>query len=140
MTTGRCLCGAVTFTISADRITSRTCWCRVCQYIGAGSATVNAIFPASAITVQGETQEYISTADSGSRMHRRFCPICGTHLFGGSESTPHLTVVRVGALDNPESFPPVGTIWTQSAPGWACIDPTLPRIDGQPPPPKSNPA
>jgi hypothetical protein len=132
MTTGRCLCGAVTFSISADRITGRACWCRVCQYVGAGSATVNSVFPSAAVTVEGEMRDYISIADSGSRMHRRFCPVCGTHLFSASEATPHLVVVRVGALDSPQAFPPVGTIWTKSAPDWACFDPALPQIEGQP--------
>jgi hypothetical protein len=26
------------------------------------------------------------------------------------------------------------TIWTSSAPGWACIDPALPRVEKQAPP------
>lgn len=134
MTTGRCLCGAVTFSISAERITGRTCLCRVCQYIGGGSGTVNSVFPSAAVTVEGEMQDYVSVADSGSVMHRRFCPLCGTHLFSGSEATPHLVVVRVGTLDNPDAFPPVGTIWAGSAPDWVCIDPATPRIEGQPPP------
>jgi hypothetical protein len=140
VTTGRCLCGSVTFSISADRITGRTCWCRVCQYIGAGNGTVNAVFPSASVTVEGAMQDYVSVADSGARMHRRFCPTCGTSLFSASESTPHLVVVRVGALDDPQAFPPVGTIWTKSAPGWACFDPATPRIEGQPPPVQPPPA
>ena len=108
--------------------------CRVCQYIGAGNGTVNSVFPSAAVTVEGKMQDYVSVADSGSVMHRRFCPVCGTHLFSGSEATPHLVVVRVGALDHPEAFPPVGTIWTKSAPDWVCIDPAVPRVEGQPGP------
>ena len=47
--TGGCLCGAVRFTIEADEpLGVRQCWCRVCQYLGAGSGTVNAIFPKGA--------------------------------------------------------------------------------------------
>ena len=43
--TGGCLCGAVRFEIEADApLGVRQCWCRVCQYLGAGSGTVNAIF------------------------------------------------------------------------------------------------
>jgi hypothetical protein len=124
----------VRFRISAEPIAGRVCWCRVCQYIAAGGATVNAIFPVESLSVEGELSEYVSVADSGSRMHRRFCPVCGTHLFSASESRPNLVVVRVGALDDREIVRPSATIWTKSAPSWACIDPELPRIDGQPPP------
>jgi len=28
----------------------------------------------------------------------------------------------------------VATIWTRQAPSWACFDPDLPEIEGQPPP------
>jgi hypothetical protein len=87
--TGGCLCKAVRYEIAADPITRRSCWCRLCQYIGAGNATVNAAFPKSAISVSGETRDYRSVADSGSVMHRRFCPVCGTHLFSEAEPRPH---------------------------------------------------
>jgi hypothetical protein len=113
---------------------SRSCWCRVCQYIGAGSATVNVCFPRDAITIEGELRDFRSMADSGNVMHRRFCPNCGTHMFSEAETRPHLIFVRAGTLDDPEVGKPASTIWTPEAPTWACIDASLPRVDGQPPP------
>ncbi len=131
MHTGRCLCGAVTFRVSADPVALRTCWCRVCQYIGAGSATVNAVFPVEALEVEGETTAIQGVADSGSGMTRRFCPTCGTHLFSQASTRLHQVVIRVGALDEPERFAPQATIWTSAAPPWACFDEALPKADGQ---------
>jgi hypothetical protein len=132
--TGGCLCRAVRYSISAAPILTRTCWCRVCQYIGAGSATVNACFPSAALEVTGELRDYSLVADSGNRAHRRFCPTCGTHLFSASEARPHLVFVRAGTLDDPELARPAATIWTVSAPSWACFDERIPRIERQPPP------
>lgn len=132
--TGGCLCGAVRYRITAAPITTRVCWCRLCQYIGAGSATVNACFPSDAIAIEGEVKDYRSVADSGNVMHRRFCPACGTHLFSAAEARPHLIYVRCGTLDDPEIAKPEVTIWTSSAPSWACIDDSIPRLDGQAPP------
>ena len=131
---GGCLCRAVRYEIAAAPIATRVCWCRVCQFIAAGSGTVNAAFPRSAVTISGETRDYQSVADSGAVMHRRFCPACGTHLFSEAEPRPHLIIVRVGTLDDPEFVRPAATIWASSAPGWACIDESIPRIEGQPPP------
>jgi hypothetical protein len=132
--TGHCLCGAVRYRSMAAPITTRVCWCRVCQYIGAGSGTVNVCFPREAVTIEGEMSDYRSVADSGNIMHRCFCPACGTHLFSEAESRPHLIFVRVGTLDDPELAKPEITIWTASAPGWACIDADIQRFDGQAPP------
>ena len=129
---GGCLCGAVQFEIAADApLGVRQCWCRVCQYLGAGSGTVNAIFAKDAVTVSGPLTDYVSRADSGSIMHRRFCAKCGTPVFSEAEPRPHQIIVRVGTLDDPNRARPEGIIWTRSAPAWACFDPDLPQADGQ---------
>jgi hypothetical protein len=135
--TGGCLCKAVRYRSSAAPIITRACWCRLCQYLGAGSGTVNACFPSDGVSVEGALSDYISVADSGNRMHRRFCPACGTHLFSQAEVRPHLIFVRAGTLDDPEVARPAMTIWTEAAPSWACFDPVLPRVERQPPPPDS---
>jgi hypothetical protein len=132
--TGGCLCRKVRFRISAAPIAMRLCWCRDCQYFAAGNATVNVVFPSNALELEGELTDYVSIADSGSRMHRRFCPSCGTPVFSASEARPHLVIVRNGALDDTELLNPSATIWTDSAPEWAWIDETHPRFEGQPPP------
>jgi hypothetical protein len=114
---------------------TRTCWCRICQYIGAGSATVNVCFPSDKVTVTGALGDYRMVADSGNVAHRRFCPQCGTPLFSSSEARPHLLFIRAGTLDDPEIAAPAMTIWTASAPSWACFDERLPKVERQPPPP-----
>jgi hypothetical protein len=131
---GGCLCKSVRFRLTAKPIAMRLCWCRLCQYIAAGNATVNVVFPSEALTVEGDLTDWRSVADSGSAMHRRFCPKCGTHIFSASEARPHLVIVRNGALDDTELLRPGATIWTDAAPEWAWIDEALPMHAGQPPP------
>ena len=137
--TGSCLCGSVTYRLTADPIASRVCWCRDCQRI-ASNGTVNAIVPSAAIEVTGEMGEYLRTAASGNEVRRRFCPACGSHLFANSSARPSLTVVRAGTLDDPSSIKPTANIWAASAPAWACLDDSLERIEHQPAPPPAPPA
>ena len=132
--TGGCLCRAVRYRLSEQPIVTRVCWCRLCQYLGAGSGTVNICFPSAALTIEGDVSDYCSLADSGNIMHRRFCPQCGTQLFSSAEARPHLIFVRAGSLDDPELARPSTTIWTSQAPSWACIDGDLPAVAAQPPP------
>lgn len=135
--TGGCLCGAVRYECTTVPIITRVCWCRLCQYLGAGSGTVNVCFNTDSCTIRGVTTDYANTADSGNIMHRRFCSTCGTPMFSSAEVRPQLLFVRAGTLDDPEVAKPAMTIWTAAAPSWACIAVDLPRIERQPPPPLS---
>lgn len=95
---------------------------------------VSVCFRSETLAVQGNVSWYESLADSGNRMQRGFCPICGTPLFSKADARPHLIFIRAGALDDPNLMAPQMTIWTDAAPDWACFDPDLPRVPGQPPP------
>ncbi len=136
--TGGCLCGAVRYRIEGEPVTTRVCWCRDCQRLAA-NGTVNAIFPGPSIEVTGEPVTFTRTADSGNQVLRRFCAQCGTQLFADSTGRPGLTVVRVGTLDDPASVRPTANIWSASAPGWACLDAALERVERQPAPPAAAP-
>lgn len=134
--TGRCLCGAVSFTLTADPLAVRICWCRDCQHVAA-NGTVNLHVPAEALSVSGTLVAHTKSADSGNLVTREFCPTCGTHILAHSSARPHLRVLRAGNLDDPSSVHPDMNIWAASAPGWACLDPALARAEQQaaaPPP------
>jgi hypothetical protein len=132
--TGRCRCGAVRYEIKAEPLFSRHCWCRDCQYVGAGSGTVNVFFPSEAVKLEGELTDFQSHADSGTLMHRQFCASCGTPMFTQADTRRHYIGVRAGTLDDPELGTPQITIWTSSAPSWACFDPNLSCEERQAPP------
>ncbi|MBL0726074.1 GFA family protein [Piscinibacter sp. HJYY11] len=129
---GGCLCGEIRYEVTADPGPSRICWCRDCQRI-ASNGTANVVFPSAALKVTGTTGQHEKTADSGNTVTRRFCPKCGTQLFSDSTGRQGLTVVRLGTLDDPSSIKPTATIWSASAPSWACIDGALEVFKGPPP-------
>jgi hypothetical protein len=136
--TGGCLCGAVRYEVKAEApLGARYCWCRVCQYLGAGTGAVSALFRTEDVDVSGPLTDYVRQADSGATMHRRFCARCGTDVFSEAEERPTLIFVRAGTLDDPNLAAPTATIWTQSAPEWACFDPALPQVEKHPPPLKA---
>jgi hypothetical protein len=127
--TGRCQCGAVRFQFDSPPISTRACWCRDCQYVSSGNASISLIFASSSLKIAGPTTEYVSRADSGNMMRRRFCPTCGTPLFSEATCQPDFLVVRAGALDDPEIGRPASIIWTASAPRWGFTDPNLPSFE-----------
>lgn len=132
---GGCLCGAVRYEANAEPIMTRACWCRTCQHLAAGSATINAVFSTNAVSITGELSDFESVADSGNKMHRKFCPKCGVHLFSQAEVRPHILIVRAGTLDEQKDVKIDALIWTSSAPAWAYLDPNIPHFEKQPPVP-----
>ena len=132
--TGQCLCGQVRFTIDAEPQGARMCWCRDCQRIASGSATVNVLFAEEAVRYEGEMTTLRLTADSGNTVERGFCPGCGAQMYSKTLEPPGLPMrVRAGTLDDPELMAPTAIIWAASAPSWAPMDPELPRYPKGPP-------
>lgn len=126
--TGQCFCGQVLFTIEADPIGARSCWCRDCQYIASGSATNNVLFPEEAVAFSGGITTITKTADSGNTVERGFCPKCGSQMYSRTIEPKGAPIrIRAGTLDDPELMAPQALIWTDSAPSWAALDPRLPH-------------
>jgi hypothetical protein len=135
---GRCFCGQVSYSINAAPVAARVCWCRDCQYIASGSATVNVLFPESAVVFSGEITTLEKIADSGNHVQRGFCPTCGSQMFSRTvEPAGQPIRIRAGTLDDRELMAPQALIWTDSAPSWAVLDPSLPHY---PKGPNSTPA
>lgn len=133
--TGKCLCGGVRFTIGAEPQGARMCWCRDCQRIASGSATVNVLFDEAAVKYEGAMTTLRLTADSGNIVERGFCPTCGAQMYSKTVEPAGMPIrVRAGTLDDPELMAPTAIIWADSAPSWAPLDPRLKRFPKGPPP------
>ena len=124
---GRCLCAAIQFEMAGPPLLKRACWCRTCQHLSCGNASINLVFDSATLCIEGaEPASHVSSADSGQLIRRRFCAICGTQLFSEALSQPGYVVVRAGALDDRSQAGPDSVIWTASAPPWGVWDHSLP--------------
>lgn len=117
---GQCLCGQVSFEATADPLGARACWCRDCQRIASGSATINILFAEEAVIYHGDIATLELIADSGNRVERGFCPKCGSQMYSKTMAPAGMPMrVRAGTLDDPEIMAPQSLIWVKSAPSWA---------------------
>jgi len=135
---GRCLCGSISFTLGSALHATRACWCRDCQYLSSGNASLSLLFDSTALLVEGQPSTYIRKSDGGREIRTEFCSTCGTPLFARDLHDGAFVAVRLGSLDDRETGEPFSTIWTKSAPGWARIDVGRARSAGQPPPLQSD--
>lgn len=132
---GRCNCGAVSVTITAEPVATRQCWCRQCQKSAAGGPTNNAMFSTEAVELTGLRGDYVYVAASGNVLTQEFCIECGTPVVARSSARPQFRTIRLGLLDEGHGLGPAMAIWTEEAPPWALIDPALENWSQQPPPP-----
>ena len=131
--TGRCLCGAIQYTVGQPVRELRACHCTDCQKASGAAGSVNAVLPASAFQItKGKPKRFDAKAASGRTLHRFFCGDCGSPIYSQRESTPGMVVVRAGTLDSGEGMKITAHIWTKSARPWAYIDLASEQHPGQP--------
>ncbi|HET6308686.1 MAG TPA: GFA family protein [Rhodopila sp.] len=119
--TGRCRCGKVSFTVSADPVFVGVCHCRACQKsTGSAYATVFGI-PAASLVVSGVTKRFDDVGDSGNATHREFCPECGSTIAQSADAMAGVTMVPLGTLDDPGALTPAVQIYCDSAMPWAML-------------------
>lgn len=97
--TGKCLCGAVTFSFDTDKRDFGACHCSMCRRWSGGAWL--AFDVDGQIDISGE--ENVTFFQSSEWGERGFCKKCGTNLFWRLQDKS-LYVVSVGALDDAEGL------------------------------------
>ena len=114
---GGCLCGAVRFKAEGEPLNVRICHCRNCQKAMGSPFYARALFPQSALTVEGKTARFATTA----RVERVFCPQCGTRMFSW-RTDGTVTGVALAVFDDRNAFQPTEHMWVSEKMDWVRID------------------
>jgi hypothetical protein len=104
--TGGCLCGNVRIVASGRPYRVGLCHCLDCRKHHGALFYAAAIFPAAAVTIEGETRDYAG---------RHFCPRCGSSVFARSADEIE---VHLGTLDAPDQLMPTYECWTVRRESW----------------------
>ncbi len=103
--TGRCLCGAIHYRVTAQPVRVSFCHCRFCQRVTGGPYAVEPIFRKAEVQVTGEAKSYDHvSAGSGKVITTHFCPTCGANLFYTFERFAEFIGVQAGTFDDPNWF------------------------------------
>lgn len=115
--TGGCLCGDVRVTATGRPTRSGLCHCLDCRKHHGALFQAYAVFPADAVTIEGET---------GSWGDRHFCPRCGSSVFSRYGSGEEIEI-PLGTLDAPDQWTPTYELWTIRRESWL---PPFPHMTG----------
>lgn len=132
--TGRCLCGAISYSVAAAPLTMGQCHCKDCQRVTGTGHISNARFRREDVHVNGDTKTFSSSADSGTVVTRHFCPTCGSRMFSENSARPDVKAVAVGTFDDNSWFHPQWVLFKKSQPAWDITTEDVPCYDAMPPP------
>jgi hypothetical protein len=127
---GRCLCGAVRFSVRLPSLFCAHCHCSMCRRNhGAGYVTWFGVphRQLSLLQGSGDLVRYASS-EHGSRS---FCGRCGSSLFCDNTTHPDHVDVALGAMDGPIDRAPQFHVYFDSGASWVAIGDELPRLGGK---------
>lgn len=120
---GGCACGTVRFRLTDDPIVVHCCHCRSCQRESGSAFALNAVIEADNVELVSGAPERIDTpSDSGKGQAVLRCPVCKVALWSHYAGVgAKADFIRVGALDDPDAFPPNVHIFTASKQPWVAL-------------------
>lgn len=132
MADAQCACGAIKLNVSEPPQLTALCHCFACQRRTGSPFSANAFYDTDAVSVEGETKEFIRTADSGRKVHMHFCPSCGSTVFWKAEASPNWIGVGVGSFADPIFPAPTISVFEKSTHDWVRLEDGIAHFDSLP--------
>ena len=127
---GRCLCGAVQYTITEPLVSASHCHCESCRRAHGAAFVSWATVTARSLDVT-EGRERLSRYTSSPGAHRSFCGTCGSPLFMRYDSEPEHAWVAFATLSAlPDRLPDRHYSFEERA-AWFPFHDALPRLVGK---------
>jgi hypothetical protein len=135
--TGRCMCGAVRYSVAGGPLPMSTtvCNCEDCQRSSGSAFSIVVPVRTATLHLEGEPLSTFQTTgtDSHESRARRFCPRCGSQVLSVLAEAPEITWLKGGTLDDHSWLSPMTEVWTQSAQPWTRRLPRRPHLRRGPP-------
>jgi hypothetical protein len=120
--TATCSCGQLSVRLAGDPEQILLCHCIECQRQSGSAFGAWAFWPKSSVReIIGESRIFQRSSDTGRRMARHFCPVCGSTVFSYFESAPNAISIPLGAITDQLSMSPVASYWNRTRYRWVGI-------------------
>jgi hypothetical protein len=124
-----CSCGKLVARVSGEPVRVSICHCLACQRRSGSVFAAQARFPADAMTVEGESREYVRTGDEGRIGRFHFCPVCGATVYYRLDHYPDVVAIPIGAFADPHFPPPKVSVYEERRHAWVGLPDDIEHYD-----------
>ena len=131
-TSGKCLCGAVTYEVVGPPVVVAQCHCQECRRLSGTGHTVGAMFRSGQITLNGQLAEFKYESEAGSKVTKAFCVNCGSPIYGSNTRLPDHMTLTLGTMDEARELSVEVVIFARNRPHWDRVDDDVTSFETQP--------
>jgi hypothetical protein len=113
-----CSCGQLSARTEGEPIRVSICHCLACQRRTGNAFGAQARFSPSAVSIQGESTEFVRVGDEGGEATFRFCPVCGSTVFYTFKGNDDAVAIPVGAFADPDFPAPSFSVYEERMHSW----------------------
>jgi len=129
---GKCLCGEVSFEVNGKPVVVAQCHCEECRRLSGAGHTIGAMFPVSAVSVNGELGKFKYVSSKGSEVTKAFCVSCGSPVFGTNSNSPDFMTLPLGSFDDAAGLAVEVVIFQRDKQHWDELSMDVMSFDTQP--------
>ena len=131
--TGKCLCGAISYSVDNPPALTGVCHCKNCPHQAGGAFSTLAGAPLDELHISGETKVYTDPdTDRGNAVQRFFCDKCGSPIYSAVQSSPNMVYLKTGTLDDTTTFEPRFHLWCNTKQTRVDSPDDVPAMPGNP--------
>lgn len=116
-----CSCGKLIARAKGEPVRISVCHCLACQLRTGSVFGVQARFRSEAVSISGESKEFVRTADEGGKITFHFCPHCGATVYYIIEGIEDHIAIPVGAFADPAFPAPSISVYEDRMHSWVMM-------------------
>ncbi|WP_203073032.1 GFA family protein [Falsiroseomonas ponticola] len=127
---GHCTCRRIRYEVTSRPLFVHACHCRWCQRETGSAFAINAMIETDRIRLVAEAPELVDTPSASGRGQKILrCPTCRVAVWSHYPGAgPRFAFLRVGTLEDPDSWPPDIHIFTSSKQPWVVLPHGVPAV------------
>ena len=119
--TASCSCKKLIARTTEEPIRVSVCHCLACQLRTGSVFGVQARFRREAVSISGDSKQFVREADEGGKTTFAFCPHCGATVFYTGEGMEDFIAIPVGAFVDPTFPSPSFSVYEDRMHPWVAM-------------------